>query len=191
MKLIILIFLTSISTLNYAEILEGGSTDYVGGKNVYVSNETLLRRTSTIGLSKKDMQLRKSAILLYENPHKPSFTKQYLLIFPATLDDFLSTFNNSKNEDINFNSAIYIDLLRQSALEHPAEGAEVLLGISKSACLKADLMNYLQNALIEFTVHNTDQYLAVNDKLTKEEKETLANFFVAKLYSNDPGLCKD
>ncbi|WP_396586909.1 hypothetical protein [Bermanella sp. R86510] len=195
MKNILILLLMVVTYSSFSEIVEGGSTEEVNNKRVYISNQELLIRTPTEGLTVKEKLLRDTAIKLYQNPNNSDYTLDYLEIFPDNLDDFLAVFDNDRNPDIKLYSAIYIDLLKQAAIQHPEKGAEVLLGISKSACLKGDLMNYLQNALRMFTTHsrkNSDHYLEVNEKLTKKEQKTLSDFFKAKLYSEDGvGLCKE
>lgn len=194
MKSIIILLLMIVTFSSFSEIISGASTEEVNGKRVRISFETILMRTSTDGLTAQEKLLRKTAIKLYQNPKNSDYTLDYLEIFPDNLDDFLKIFDNNKNQDIRLNSDIYIDLLKQAAIQHPKKGAEVLLGISKSACLKADLMNYLQNALVRFTNHseeNRDYYRKVNSKLSNEEQKNLNDFFVAELYSEDGvGLCK-
>lgn len=180
---------------SFSEIISGASTEEVNGKRVRISFETILMRTSTDELTAQEKLLRKTAIKLYQDPKNSDYTLDYLEIFPDNLDDFLKVFDNDKNQDIRLNSDIYIDLLKQAAIQHPEKGAEVILGISKSACLKGDLMNYLQNAFIRFTNHseeNRDYYRKVNSKLSDEEQKNLNDFFVAELYSEDGvGLCKE
>jgi hypothetical protein len=184
-----------VSCSSFSEIIEGGSTEEVNNKRVYISNQELLIRTSTNGLTAQETLLRETAIKLYQNPKNSDYTLDYLEIFPDNLDDFLKVFDNDRNLDIKLYSAIYIDLLKQAAIQHPEKGAEVILGISKSACLKGDLMNYLQNALRGFTDHNNinaEYYIKVNSEFTKKEQKTLSDFFRAKLYSEDGvGLCKE
>lgn len=195
MKNIIILLLMLVSCSSFSEIIEGGSTEEVNNKRVYISNQELLIRTSTNGLTAQETLLRETAIKLYQNPKNSDYTLDYLEIFPDNLDDFLKVFDNDRNLDIKLYSAIYIDLLKQAAIQHPEKGAEVILGISKSACLKGDLMNYLQNAFIRFTNHseeNRDYYRKVNSKLSDEEQKNLNDFFVAELYSEDGvGLCKE
>jgi hypothetical protein len=195
MKYFYFLILIVFSNISLAELTSGATSEFIDGKHISVSFEENLIRTSTVGLTSKEKLLRKTAIKLYQNPSNSNYTLDYLEIFPDNLNDFIEVFDNNRNVDIARKSYIYIDLLKQAAIQHPEKGAEVILGISKSACLKGDLMNYLQNALRGFINHseeNLNYSRKFNSKLSYEEPKNLNDFFVAKLYSEDGvGLCKE